>query len=53
MGPFRLTRQEARTLTVVMLILLAGLLGMLIWSDDAEPEDNLVDLPSTEQAPQP
>jgi len=37
MGPLRLTRQEARTLTVLWLILLAGLAGMMIWGgqDDA------------------
>ncbi len=41
MGPFRLTRQEARTLTFLLLILLAGLLGMLIWDDEPKPEDNM------------
>lgn len=41
MGPFRLTRQEARTLTVLLLILLAGLAGMIIWGEDAEPENNV------------
>lgn len=44
MGPFRLTKQEARTLTVLLVILLAGMLGMLIWSGDAEPEDNMAEL---------
>ncbi|GHC09891.1 hypothetical protein [Cerasicoccus arenae] len=42
MGPFRLTPQEARTLTVLLLILLAGLMGMLMWGGDSEPEDNMV-----------
>lgn len=51
MGPFRLTQQEARTLTVVMLILLAGLLGMLIWSGDSEPEKNWVDSPAPAKEP--
>lgn len=41
MGPFRLTRQEARTLTVLLLILLAGLAGMIIWGEDRQTEDNL------------
>lgn len=48
MGPFRLTPQEARTLTVLLLILLAGLLGLVIWSDDAEPKENMA---SQEDAP--
>ena len=41
MGPFRLTPQEARTLTVLLLILLAGLMGLMIWGGDAEPQENM------------
>ncbi|WP_309386119.1 hypothetical protein [Cerasicoccus frondis] len=41
MGPFRLTPQEARTLTVLLLILLAGLMGLMIWGNEKEPEDNM------------
>ncbi len=38
MGPFRLTPQEARTLTVLLLILLAGLMGLMIWGNELDPE---------------
>ncbi len=41
MGPFRLTTQEARTLTVLLLILLAGLMGLMIWGNESDPEDNM------------
>lgn len=43
MGPLRLTPQEARTLTVLLLILLAGLAGMMIWGGDDTPREALVE----------
>ncbi|MGE9295773.1 MAG: hypothetical protein ACQKBV_05750 [Puniceicoccales bacterium] len=41
MGPFRLTRQEARTLTVLLLILLAGLAGLVIFKSDQQSGDTM------------
>jgi len=43
MGPFRLTHQEARTLTALLLILLAGIAGMLVFRGTEKSGNPLLD----------
>ncbi|MEO0796007.1 MAG: hypothetical protein AAFX93_12635 [Verrucomicrobiota bacterium] len=48
MGPLRITTQEARTLTVILIILLAGLAGMVIWGDNPSANAGPIELQSSD-----